>query len=363
MVPTFLPEPAAIRRALQDAIAKASKLDLAVAFVGRDWQEILGAVDVPIRVVCWLSSTNTNPFAVRQMKDKPQVRVRQMDRMHAKVYLARGADVAIVGSANLSASALALGDIAGQGEAAVLVRGEEQVRPIAAWFDDVWTSARRIRTSDLARAETAWKAARDGLGRRGHAGRNSKRAQRETLIPAAWKPPRTLRQLADRVRGLDLEELAYLRGLTPHNLSASKKELIFNRLSEWAKHPGAFRPFLSVSREESRRAFEVALDLGRPIEERLEALAPKGRSKVAGLGLTAWTMVLYWWCPEMYPPFNDWTKLFVRSFGFQRLLPKSLTPHGYARWIQFAQDLSERLHLPTAGHVDRLVWEQTTTEP
>jgi hypothetical protein len=97
--------------------------------------------------------------------------------------------------------------------------------------------------------------------------------------------------------------------------------------------------------------------MARPIEERFQAL--NGGSKVPGLGLAAWTMVLYWWRPEQYPPFNARTRRFIKDFGFQRLLPKTLTPHGYARWIAFAEILSARLRLPTAGHVDRLVWEHT----
>jgi hypothetical protein len=285
-----------------------------------------------------------------------------MDRMHAKVYLAHGANAAIVGSANLSVSALAENDIAGQGEAAVLVRGKNDVAPVVTWFRDLWNSARIIKGTDLNNAERAWQAAHAGGGfrqpRRG-ASKSSGPRQTAAAIPAAWRPSRTLQELADTVRGMDLGRLAGLKGLAPAKLSVSHKRLIVDTLSKWAGHAGAFRPFLAVPLSQSRRALEGALNSVRPIEERLKDLQTHGRSKVAGLDLTAWTMVLYWWRPDLYPPFNTRTKRFAQAFGFQKFLPRSLTPRGYARWIQFAQVLSARLQLPTAGHVDRLVWEYT----
>src|SRR4051812_32780180 len=99
----FLASPAEIRRAIVRGFAAAKAVDLAVAFVGEDWWSLLGSLSVPVRMVCWLSSTNTNPYAVEQMLERPGFEVRQLDRMNAKVYLTQGDPSSVViGSANIS---------------------------------------------------------------------------------------------------------------------------------------------------------------------------------------------------------------------------------------------------------------------
>ncbi len=80
----FLANPRAIRQALREALAEAGSLDMAVAFVGKDWQDILGGFRGRVRLVCWLSSTNTNPYAVEDMLARRSFSVRQLDAMHAK---------------------------------------------------------------------------------------------------------------------------------------------------------------------------------------------------------------------------------------------------------------------------------------
>lgn len=49
---SFLSSPAEIRAALVRGIANANELDVAVAFVGEDWWNILGTTSVPVRLVC-----------------------------------------------------------------------------------------------------------------------------------------------------------------------------------------------------------------------------------------------------------------------------------------------------------------------
>jgi hypothetical protein len=58
---TFLKNPAAIRRAIIDLQKDGKNLDLAVAFIGDDWQDTLLQYKGKIRLICWLSSTNTYP--------------------------------------------------------------------------------------------------------------------------------------------------------------------------------------------------------------------------------------------------------------------------------------------------------------
>jgi phosphatidylserine/phosphatidylglycerophosphate/cardiolipin synthase-like enzyme len=117
----FLENPRDIRRAVRDLVRRAKRMDLAIAFVGQDWRDAIADFRGRLWVVCWLSSTNTNPYAVQQMMREDRVEVRQRDVMHAKVYLARAVG-AVVGSANLSRRALDSADVSGQYDAAVLLR-------------------------------------------------------------------------------------------------------------------------------------------------------------------------------------------------------------------------------------------------
>src|SRR6478736_6661190 len=99
----FLKNPAESRKAL-DRLQSGKRLDLAVAFIGADWWELLSDYGGKLRVICWLSSTNTNPYAVEDLMNRPSTEVKQRDSMHCKVYISP-AKGAIVGSANLSKAA------------------------------------------------------------------------------------------------------------------------------------------------------------------------------------------------------------------------------------------------------------------
>lgn len=159
---TFLRSPHAIRQALTDGLVTARSLNAAVAFVGRDWRDLLGNFNGSIRFVCWLSSTNTNPYAVEQMVSRG-INVRHLDAMHAKVYLCSGVRhrLAIVGSANLSAAALADHDNSGQYEAAMATRDIARCRDVQAWFDDLWSRASPVHEGDVDNAKRAWHTARE----------------------------------------------------------------------------------------------------------------------------------------------------------------------------------------------------------
>src|SRR5438445_6106369 len=145
----FLSTPSQIRRAIGLLAARASRMELAVAFIGQDWRDAIADFGGPLRVICWLSSTNTDPEAVEQMMRRPHIQVRQRDSMHAKVYLAPGVG-AVVGSANLSRRALAEIEESGQDEAAVMLRDRPNLNAIETWFRLLWQSegTRRISSSD-----------------------------------------------------------------------------------------------------------------------------------------------------------------------------------------------------------------------
>ncbi len=115
----FLRNPAEIRKAVR-GLFRCKQLDVAVAFIGADWEEILADFEGELRVICWLSSTNTNPYAVDTLRKRPLTTVKQRSTMHCKVYLAPAIG-AVVGSANLSKAALEESDTAGQDEAAIYI--------------------------------------------------------------------------------------------------------------------------------------------------------------------------------------------------------------------------------------------------
>ena len=122
---------------------------------------------------------------------------------------------------------------------------------------------------------------------------------------------------------------------------------------------GELRPVLDEPLHRVRSSFTRAFDEALPIEQRFLDLGSNGRYELAGIGLTSWTLLLHWRQPAIYPPFDRRTLVFVRDFHFAPYAPLSVTPLTYPRWIAFSQDLAQRLRLPSAGHVDRLVWEHT----
>lgn len=360
----FLASPAAIRQSIVRSISTATALDLAVAFVGEDWWTILESPRVPIRLVCWLTSTNTNPYAVEQLLSRQGVSVRHLHRMHAKVYIAHSdAPTAIVGSANISGAALSSDDVSGQYEAAVTSFERSVVADVTRWFDSIWEAALAVTPSDLDAAKEAWNEA--------HVGPKSRRFRpdaegRLDSIPGDWVPPEELVALAAKVAGMDLangrefgDEWEFVGGMNPEEMTEDDVDQIFRFLVNWAGHPGVFRPFTEQPIESIRHSFSLVFDESVEIGERLIHVAPGAEAKIPGLGLTSWTILLQWRLPALYPPFNRRTHRFLLDFGLAQYAPKAITPVAYSRWCSFARELSARLQLPTPGHVDRVVWEYT----
>jgi len=159
---TFLPDPKGIRKAIYRLQCCSDRLDLAAAFIGADWQEILNSFKGKIRIICWLSSTNTNAYAVENLTKRKNTLVRQREGMHCKVYIAPTA--AVIGSANLSGRALSESDNAGQDEAAVLVEADPScLRRLTDWFNRLWKElgTRPIENNDLKAAKKAFDKARN----------------------------------------------------------------------------------------------------------------------------------------------------------------------------------------------------------
>lgn len=362
METSFLSSPAEIRAALVRAISIANALDVAVAFVGEDWWNILGTTSAPVRLVCWLSSTNTNPFAVEQMLMRG-FSVRQLDRMHAKVYLARGkTPTAIIGSANISGAALAGDDAVGQFEAAASVSAPATIADVTAWFNKIWQQARKISSTDIETAKRAWRVAHTGRGR----SRQASSSNIPEFLPGGWMQSSKLQSLAEQVATMDLmngrefgDEWEFVGGLDPTTMIKDDVEQIFQFLVKWAGHPGVFRPFTQERIAALRRSFSLVFDESVEVGQRLKAVASGGDAKLPGLDLPAWSILLQWRFPALYPPFDRRTRFFLEEFELDQFVPRSLTPAGYSRWCAFAGELSARLQLPTPGHVDRMVWAYT----
>ncbi|HEV2022000.1 MAG TPA: phospholipase D family protein [Terriglobales bacterium] len=354
--PVFLGSPPEIRQAICALAAQSSRLDMAAAFVGADWWERLANYGGKMRVICWLTSTNTNPDAVAEMRSRSGVIVKQRNSMHAKVYLAPGIG-AVVGSANLSKAALAdEQDIAGQNEAAVLVRDSSVVSSISAWFEDLWRDklTRAITDEDLERARIARKKAQRGDRKRPRPGFAMQ-------LPRTLKTESTFRRLekwAKQVRGLDLarslgEHHNFFACLVPATLSESQRNNLIRLLTKYVKHRTAYRRFDREPLERARKGLTLLFDEGEDLQHRLEEL--DRLNLLPGMKVPSLSLLLYWREPRRYVPYNQKTQNFMEDFGLKRRGLSAASPKCYANWLGYATRLQQRLRLPFPGHLDRMI--------
>jgi hypothetical protein len=107
-----------------------------------------------------------------------------------------------------------------------------------------------------------------------------------------------------------------------------------------------------------RAAFAVAFNKSQAVNTHFQLLEKE--HKFSGLGLPAWSMILYRWSAPDYPPFNKSTKKFVIEFVIDMKLgasiPVTLSPSGYKQGRSLCREIAERLRLPSAGHVSRMIW-------
>lgn len=148
------------RQRVEEIIAAADTVDLAVAFLGKGASDLIGP-SKRVRVICNLESGATNPHVVRDLIDK-EIQVRSLATLHAKVMIADHS--ALVGSANLSANGLGLEgtETARWEEAGMLVRDSKVLANARAWFSGLWEQAAKIGPEQLKKAELAWSRRRAG---------------------------------------------------------------------------------------------------------------------------------------------------------------------------------------------------------
>lgn len=348
----FLGSPSQIRTRLRDHLQDTERLDMAVAFISSEWLKLLEGYSGRCRVICWLRTTNTNPYAVEEMMNRPRFRVRHMDFMHAKVYLSRNEPrFAIAGSANISSAALSTNDTAGNVEAALETTRAVDVAEIAAWFDTLWQGAWTITPADMSVAKKSWDS-------KPKPNRMVKRAK----VTQRWKTPTDLKALAAKVRHmpnwqLRMEGYDAVNPLVVSRIDRDDLEGIVDSLVHWARHRGKFAPLARTPLPRVMRSFQLAFDPGIPDAEKMAALV--STHKLPGLSVRAWSMILNWREPTEYVPFNGRTLKFIKDMGLDGIVSPSATPQNYGRWMVLCRELATRLRLRTPGHVDRMVWEHT----
>ncbi|GGE59148.1 hypothetical protein GCM10007421_37180 [Halopseudomonas oceani] len=140
-------------RRLTQSQPESDPLRVAVAFWGAGADELVDP-SKRYRIICNLTEGGTNPAVIRMLLTCPNVEVRYLPGLHAKVFI--GASQALVGSANFSANGLGIGAEPGAGwhEAAVLVDAVE----VTTWFEAHWQSALPVAEQVLFEAELQFEA-------------------------------------------------------------------------------------------------------------------------------------------------------------------------------------------------------------
>jgi hypothetical protein len=353
----FLRTPSEIRKGIY-RFQNGEALDFAVAFVGADWNDLLADFRGKLRLICWLSSTNTNPNAVENLMKRPRTVVKQRHSMHCKIYLCSGIG-AVVGSANLSKAALAEGDNAGQNEAAVLVVTPSIVEEIGRWFDALWNDkdTRTIKSADLAAAKSAWEKARaqrekSGSGTKTRSGTNPI----VPFLPKRFHPQ--IVQYANRVRSLNLRDdlgtpQRTIGSINPNTLTRAEQQSLIDCIVSWTRHPGVYKTFRNQPLSQVRKGLYLLFDNSVDLKSRLDEIQYK--NYLHGLRMASLSLLLYWRSPENFPPYNHRTIRFLSDFKFQERGMSAASPECYVTWLRWATRFSQGLHLPTVGHVDRMV--------
>jgi len=99
----FIPS-ALYRRKIEDLINDSQSVRVAVAFWGEHSDELFNDQGKQIRIICNLLSGGTNPVPIQNLLRRPNLEIRRLETLHAKVIL--GDQSAIIGSANLSTNGL-----------------------------------------------------------------------------------------------------------------------------------------------------------------------------------------------------------------------------------------------------------------
>ena len=150
---------------LIDEHVKDRPILVAVAFWG------LGAENLLIKgqsykIICNLQSGGTNPEVIRGLRSRADCEVRQLDRLHAKVFV--GSTGAVVSSSNFSANGLSLEGSEAEAwfEAGVAIASTDPEHDNATeWFWDLWKQAKTITNDNLNQSFEKWKRRQKAFGK------------------------------------------------------------------------------------------------------------------------------------------------------------------------------------------------------
>lgn len=133
-------------------------IGLAVAFWGEGAEDLI-RMDRHYRVVCNLTMGGTNPAVVRELLRRPNVEVRHLPNLHAKVSVFEHG--AIVSSANFSKNGLWLeGDSSGGWDEAAyeLSDHDKGFAEVEYWFEALFARSLLVSEEVLLEAEAVWAA-------------------------------------------------------------------------------------------------------------------------------------------------------------------------------------------------------------
>ena len=104
-----------------------------------------------------------------------------------------------------------------------------------------------------------------------------------------------------------------------------------------------------------RRGLSTLLNEGRDVEDRLTDVLDQ--ELFGRLGIASLSMLLYWWRPDRYPPFNVRTRQFLADIRLATRGASAASPATYRRWLAYADEIAREYRLPSRGHVDLMVSE------
>jgi hypothetical protein len=138
---------------VKSVLSVVGDIDAAVAFIGSGADKWLSSKTSKYRLIINLSSGATNPIEIRKMRKRKNCTIRQLDSLHAKVFISGTATV--IGSANLSANGVGLegSETSSLEEAGIVTPTSDDIRQ---WFNELWNKSKKIAEDDLKEAQEKW---------------------------------------------------------------------------------------------------------------------------------------------------------------------------------------------------------------
>ena len=225
------------------------------------------------------------------------------------------------------------------------------VKEIGNWFDLLWKDLPRTKTISEADLEIAKKERKKWPIQVTNT--------TNPIKPLPKKLPFAITKLAKQVEGMDLME-KFRKHHDELSVAIAKPKLhradiskLADLLASWTGHRPIYRRFETQPAAIVLRGLRTLLDEGKEVRERLQEIKEKRLLK--GLQIPAMSLLLYWYRPDAYPPFNAKTKRFLKYLKMEGRGMSASSPGCYSTWLEFAELLRTRLQLPSVGHVDRVV--------